>query len=462
MTVPTHTDNHKLHFLPGTLGDVYNARLFEQLYKDEVLWASKYGGWFYFKEYWRLDQNDAIKLYAINIFDQMRKRTDEIDPDIREAWRRHVKMTGGNGRLEGMMDCAKAFVGYDGEFDYNQWLIGVKNGTVNLKTGDLYGFDPLDRISKQCMGSYKPEAKCPCWLAFIKDILEDDLTIEYMQKAVGYALTGTTSEQCLFILWGNGCNGKSTFIETLAYVLGGYSLSCNYDTIMDKNKGTINNDVARLKGARFVSVAESNKSVALDEAVIKRLTGQDKIVARFLRCENFEFYPECKIFFPTNHKPRIRGTDNGIWRRIKMIPFLKTIKPEDIDKDLPDKLKSEADGILTWAIDGCLKWQKDGLKMPMAVEEFTVRYEEEEDVIGLFLKDNCLEDKRKFIGSHEFKERLFNELGYKISNRAVGDYMKSHGYGFDRIALEGKQARVYLGLMWRSDDPSPSEKGWQE
>ncbi|MBC6714265.1 phage/plasmid primase, P4 family [Treponema sp. Marseille-Q3903] len=202
---------------------------------------------------------------------------------------------------------------------------------------------------------------------------------------MGYALSGDVSEQCLFILWGTGANGKSTFLNVLQYLFGDYACSTMIETFMKKNSEQ-SNDLARLKGARLVTTSEIELGKQMSESLIKTVTGEDDLTARFLYGEYFSFKPTFKIFMATNHKPKIRGADNGIWRRIKMIPFTVTIPPEQRDKKLTEKLIAENSGILNWLIQGYAMWRKEGLgEEPKAVREANNEYRMDMDVVGTFV-----------------------------------------------------------------------------
>jgi putative DNA primase/helicase len=209
--------------------------------------------------------------------------------------------------------------------------------------------------------------------------------IRFVQRAVGYSLTGSTNEQCLFILYGSGANGKSTFLNTISAMLGDYARQTPTDTLLVKRGDGISNDVARLHGARFVSAMEVDNGRRLAEAQVKQLTGGDLMAARYLYQEFFEFRPQFKLFMGVNHTPVIQGTDHGIWRRIHLVPFTVTIAKEDQDKRLVEELHAERSGILRWAVEGCLTWQAEGLEPPTAVAEATEEYRAEMDVLARFL-----------------------------------------------------------------------------
>ena len=209
---------------------------------------------------------------------------------------------------------------------------------------------------------------------------------------IGYSLTGDTGEQCLFILYGSGANGKSTFLQAASFMCGDYSQQTPTETLLVKKKGSIPNDVARLKGARLVTASEAEEGQCLVESLIKQMTGQDTLSARFLHQEWFEFEPTHKIFLGTNHKPVIKGTDHAIWRRIKLIPFDVTIPEEERDNRLLSKLRDELPGILAWAVRGCLDWQEHGLGEPSKVKSATQDYRSEMDALAQFRADCCIED----------------------------------------------------------------------
>jgi putative DNA primase/helicase len=211
-----------------------------------------------------------------------------------------------------------------------------------------------------------------------------------VQKAVGYSLTGECGEQCLFLLHGHGANGKSTFLTTLMTLMNDYARQMPMEALLARQDNSIPNDLAALRGARFVSAVEADQGRRLNESKIKQMTGQDKIAARFMRCEWFEFAPQFKLWLATNHKPSVRGCDEAIWRRLRLIPFVVTIPPEERDSALPDKLRQELPGILRWAVEGCSIWQAEGLAAPSAVTAATDEYRDEMDIIGEYIKERCV------------------------------------------------------------------------
>jgi putative DNA primase/helicase len=279
---------------------------------------------------------------------------------------------------------------------------------------------------------------------------ENGHLIRFLQRAVGYSLSGTINEQVLFILYGTGANGKSTFVETVRSLLGDYAQQSEFETfLVRKNGGGPRNDIARLKGARFVSAVEAEQGCRLSETIIKQVTGGDKITARFLYQEFFEFTPEFKLFLASNHKPRIVGTNEAIWRRIRLIPFTVTIPHHERDPHLLDKLRRELPGILAWAIRGCVKWQEKGLGEPSEVAEATSEYRLEEDFLAAFLADKCTADPKGAASAgslYKAYESWCADNGEEpAAQKVFGSELGSRGF------LQGKKhgTRCWKGLRLR-------------
>jgi putative DNA primase/helicase len=279
-----------------------------------------------------------------------------------------------------------------GELDQGKFLLNVGNGTLDLKTGNLRSFSRADFITRVIDTEYNEDAECPIWGTFLTRIFNGSADlIDFMQRAIGYSLTGDTSEQCIFILHGNGSNGKSTMLEALRYVLKDYAQNTPSSTFIEKrNESEAGYDLATLRGARLVTSVETKKNRTLDEGLIKTATGGDPITCRLMRQDFWSYMPEFKLFMATNHLPAIKGTDHGIWRRIRCVPFNATISDEEKDKTLPDKLKREAPGILAWAVRGCHKWLKEGLGMPREVQAATEVYRDDQDFLKDFLDEYCV------------------------------------------------------------------------
>ena len=315
------------------------------------------------------------------------------DSDTAKAFAKHIKASRSAKSKENMLKEIQHHIPImPFQLDKHKMAFNVPNGTLSLKSGQLVPAKRDYFITKFSPVEFTDNADCPMWRRFLDDIFGGDRElIRYIQKAVGYSMTGDTSEQCVFFLYGTGRNGKSTFLDVLREIFGDYVSNIQPETIMVKNSmgNGINSDIARLKGARMVTTVEPNEGVRLNEGLIKQLTGDDAVTARKLYGNEFEFKPEFKLWMATNHKPIIRGTDDGIWRRIHMIPFTVQIPVDKVDRQLKSKLEREYPAILRWAVEGCLLWQREGLKQPRAVLDMTREYRREMDVISGFLDDRC-------------------------------------------------------------------------
>ena len=280
------------------------------------------------------------------------------------------------------------FVTEAGDLDLNHFMIGVKNGVIDLQTGQLVPPNPDHLITKRTNIPYYPDAPCPRWEQFLSEIFQgDEDLVEYVRRCIGYCLTGDTREQYLWVAHGIGANGKSVFIEIVRALLGEYGSAIEFKTLMHGGASDKGDDLAPLRGVRFVAASESEQGKRLNEALVKQMTGGDPLRVRHLYGKFFTFVPTFKIWLVTNHKPVIVGTDRGIWRRLRMIPFNARFEGGNADKELPVKLRSELPGILAWAVRGALAWQRDGLNVPFSVAEATEGYRQEMDVLGTFLAE---------------------------------------------------------------------------
>lgn len=340
----------------------------------------------------REDETDGImRLAKETVASIYAEAAEEQDTDRRKAIAAWAARSESEGHLREMVSLAECELPIRVEqLDANPWYLTVGNGTVNLRTGELYPHSRLDFTTKLAPVPYDKEAGCPTWLGFLDRIFAGDAElIAFLQRAIGYSLTGESNEQVLFFLYGTGSNGKSTLIEALRALVGEYGQQAPMSTFLERRGEGPSNDIARLRGKRFVSSIEAGEGHRLNESLVKQVTGGDTITARFLHREFFEFRPQFKLWLAANHKPVIRGTDHAIWRRIRLIPFTITIPEDERDPELPTKLRKELPGILRWAVDGCLLWQRVGLGAPPAVREATDAYRCEMDVLAGFLDDRC-------------------------------------------------------------------------
>lgn len=462
---PKKSDGYSLRIGRGVEGKLYslddmgNAERFIDLFGENVRYCYTEKKWYYYdSRKWCADSVGAVprmadkSVAAMNAELKAYMQLDAEDGGEREkAFQKHVKASRSNKSKKAMLNEAQHHVPIlPLQMDKYKMILNTPGGVLNLKSGELSEHKPEHYLTKITTVDLNSSADCPCWMSFLSDVFDGDLDlIRYVQKAVGYSLTGSTAEQCAFFLYGTGRNGKSTFLDVIRDVFGDYAANIQPETIMVKNNSgnAINSDIARLKGARLVTSVEPNEGVRLNEGLLKQLTGDDTVTARKLYSEEFEFKPEFKLWMATNHKPIIRGTDTGIWRRIHLIPFTVMIPEEKVDKNLPHKLRAELSGIFKWCVDGCALWQQEGLKMPRAVLESVREYRREMDVISAFVEDCCVEEgsvSAKTLYAAYCKWADDNHE-YRMSNTKFGieiakKYEKVHtrqGWFYNKISLTG-------------------------
>jgi len=349
---------------------------------------------------WAEDDRGEIKRAAKETVEAIFEESfAEPDDRRRNDLRKFALRSQSAQRLAGMIELAQSELPMpmrSTEFDRDPWSFNVFNGTLDLKTGTLQKHDPENFISKLAPVEFKPEATCPTWDAFLARIMADSAPlIGFLRRGAGYSLTGDVSEQCYFVNHGGGCNGKSTFLNALRGVCGDgeYAMHTPIETLLAKrDAGGPSNDLARLRGARFVSAVEGDQGQRLAESRVKQLTGGDPVAARYLFAEFFEYVPTFKLWLGVNHKPRIRGTDRATWRRIRLVPFTTTIPENERDPRMLEKLLTEASGILNWCVAGAIEWQEKRLAAPDEVKRATEEYRAEEDTLAPFFEECCETD----------------------------------------------------------------------
>lgn len=326
------------------------------------------------------------------------------------------------------------------EWDADLFALNTPGGVVDLKAGRLRQHDRVDRMTKLATAS--PRGSCPLWLAFLQDVTGGDEELQaYLQRMVGYCLTGATIAHALFFLYGTGANGKSVFVNTLATILGDYATSAPMDTFMEARGDRHPTDLAGLRGARFVSSIETEQGRRWNESKVKAITGGDKVSARFMRQDFFEYLPQFKLVIAGNHKPSIRNVDEAMKRRLHLIPFTVTVPPERRDGQLTEKLLAERDGILAWAVEGCLAWQRDGLKPPACVVSATEEYFDEEDAIGDFLE----EEAQRFEQARVAVADVFQRWQEWATRR--GEYVGTSRWLAQQLANRGfPRTRMHAGV----------------
>ncbi|MDP2246578.1 MAG: phage/plasmid primase, P4 family [Nitrosomonadales bacterium] len=338
------------------------------------------------------------------------------------------------------------------KFDSDIWSLGLVNGLLDLRTGTLRGFRPNDYVTKSGGAAFVEAATCPQWEAFLlKAFNHDTEMVNYLARVIGYTLSGSTEAQCLWLHYGAGSNGKSTFMNVLSALMGDYAATANASTIMSKPTSNISNDVARLKGARLVMINELEDGKRLAEAEIKTMTGGEALTARYLHQEFITFYPQFKLHLTSNYKPSVYDNSHGLWRRINLINWAVIVKEADQDKQLIDKLKGELSGVLNWALSGLQDYLKNGLQTPQSVLVDTAEFRCEMDSIGQFIDAYCYVDREARGKASELYGKYSEwakETGRQpVNSMRFGNSLKDKGF----TSLKTGGVMVYRGLAVRFD-----------
>ena len=450
--------------------ELANARRLVKLHGDDIRWCDPWGKWIIWDgTRWKVDDTCRIDAVAKDVprelWPQLAEAALKVDSKTVDAMARFAKSSAQANGLRNMVSLARSEPGVPilpDTLDTQPWLLNVENGTLDLKTGELQPHSRDDLITKLAPVVYEPDADCRLWLEFLNTIMagNEDL-IGFLRRAIGMSITGAIGEHVLMFLYGSGANGKSTFLNTTQSLLGpDYSMKAPPDLLMVRQGESHPTERADLYGKRLVSCIEAEDGRRLAESLVKELTGGDRVRARRMREDFWEFDPTHHIWLAANHKPPIRGTDQGMWRRIKLVPFTVTIPPEQQDTQLPERLLDELSGILNWALLGVIEWQADGLGEPQAVKDATKEYREQMDLIGNFLEERCLVAENAEVGSgglykayrgwceqngeHPAKQRDFGmrltERGFATRRATGGKRMRS---GVILRDQEGTQQGVF-------------------
>ncbi len=412
------------------------ALAFTRRYHRDWRYVAAWGRWLVWDgQRWRNEDTLAATDLIRSVCRQTALRADDRKVAAKLA------SSGTVGGVERLARADRRHAATTDEWDADPWLLNTPGGVVDLKTGRMRANDRADRMTK--ITTATPRGECPQWRSFLSDVTGGDQNLQdYLQRMVGYALTGSTREHALFFLYGTGANGKSVFVNTLADILGDYATNAPMDTFMETRTDRHPTDMAGLRGARFVAAIETEQGKRWAESKLKNLTGGDKIAARFMRQDFFEFFPQFKLFVAGNHKPAIRNIDEAMKRRLHLIPFTITVPPEKRDKHLQQKLLAERDGILAWALEGCLAWQRLGrLDPPQLVLDATDEYFEAEDALGRWMDERCLR-----VGTAKsLTAELFTD--WKQWAEAAGEFVGSQKRFADLLLTRGLEKwRNGMGL----------------
>jgi len=392
------------------------------------------------------------------MFDQALQLNNQAE---RNELLKHAMKSQSEARINAMINLARAEEGVTisaDRLDADPWLLGVQDGVVDLRHGTYRRPRREYLITKRAGAEFDLNADCPNWDHFLRTITNQNRDLQaYLQRIVGYMLTGSVREEVCFILYGVGRNGKSTFRETVHTLLGTYALAADANLMIErKSAGGATEEIARLKGKRFVAVNETAENDQLNETRIKFITSQDMITARNLYGHYFDFFPTHKTAITTNHKPIIRGTDEGIWRRVHLVPFLVSIAPQSVQRDFRERrLLRELPGILNWALEGLSAYLREGLNPPQAVLGSTQDYRADMDVVGQWIADRCETDPHASIPTaHAFRDYAAwaeEELGWALKKLKFRRHLTDRGFA----AAKGTGGvRLITGLRLKSTPPA--------
>jgi putative DNA primase/helicase len=446
------------------LTDLGNAERFIAAHRPTLRYVPGFDRWVRWTgTHWAADTSghgDAHEA-AKAVVDAMWRDAAGFDDAGRTAMRRHAQRTEASARIAAMVTLASHDVRLHVEasrFDTSPWLVNATNGTVDVRTGDVHPHRPDDFITGCLPVPYRPDAAAPKWERFLGQIIPDAATRAYLRRAVGYSLTGSTREEAFFILHGSGANGKSTFTKTIERAFGPLAHRAGLDTIMERrHDGGASPELVALRGKRLVVTSESKEGDALNSAQLKAIASDEPFTARPLYREPITITPTHKLWLQTNHRPRVTDTSDGMWRRIRLIPFDVQITPAQRDASLKDTLAGELEGVVAWAVAGAIEWFRNGLQEPAAVRDATDTYRLESDTFAQFLDDECVVHPDAEVGSTEFyaaynawcdtthERRRMTQTAF--STRLARDFDKTRP-GKGRVRWHG------IGLRTDRDEPS--------
>lgn len=450
---------------PYMLTDLGNAERLVEHYRDRIRYCRQTSQWYLWNgQRWGVDLTGGIVTRAAEtvraIYQEAKRCT--ADPEIAAEISKHGVKSEAQARIAAMVKLAESRPGVPAcveDFDGDPWLLNTTNGTVDLRTGVLRQHDPADLITQITTCGYHPGVGCPTWQRFLSQIFHDNRElIDYVQELVGMCASGAISEQVLPVFHGEGSNGKSTLLDTVMSVLGGYSGKAAPDLIMARKNESHPTEVADLWGKRLVVASETDEGRKLRTSFVKETTGDETLKARYMRGDFFTFRRTHKLVLMTNNKPRVTEGKHAIWRRLKLVPFMARIPDREQDRQLGEKLRRESVGILAWMVEGCRRWHAaGGFDEPAEIRQATEDYRAEEDPLAEFVSD-CLElDDEGFLPSREArrlyqawcaKERIQHPLG----DRALGNRLAGlSGVRAGQQRFDGEPTRGMIGVRGRTE-----------
>lgn len=416
--------------------DAGNSEMLADMLRGQYLYAPEQKSWYFYNcKVWEEDIKNHIVQDIIKCLRLSQKYAFKIeDEDKRTKTLKWLLSSESQAKISAalnLMSSVPFMCASVSQFDRDDMLLNVQNGTIDLRTGNLLEHDRNNFITKICNVSYDPESRSIVFDTFLEEITEDNTEKKiYLQKLCGYCCTGNIKEEEFYQAKGTGQNGKTKLFETVNYCLGSYAVTASPDILMAKDMTSIPNDIARLQGTRLALMSEPDPGKRFSDNAIKSLTGGDTIIARYLHKEFFEFKMKAKLIMLTNHETRAVGTDHGLWRRIVVIPFTYQVPEDKKDKNLQEKLIADAKAVLTWMVQGCLMWQREGLEQPQELVRVKNEYRQGQDAVGLFLDECCTEGgKVKASELYSGYKQWCTDTGeYELSNREFSKRLREKGY----------------------------------
>jgi len=440
--------------------DLGNARRLVRLFGENIRYVPPWKKWLVWDDNgWVDDDTGKVMRLAKRTIESLHK--DALltsNEEEKGALRAHAMACQSSIRLNAMIELARTeleVVLMPEKFDADPMMLGVKNGVVDLRTGAFRPARRDDYISRRCNVDFDAAAKCPAWEGFLSEVTDGDAEYTaFLARVVGYILTGKVNEEVMFVAWGDGSNGKSTFRETIFAMMGTYAVNSDSGLLISqRDPSAASPDVAKLCGRRLVTINETQDDDRLNEARMKFVTGNDTITARVLHCNPFDFMPTHKGILTTNHLPNVAGTDDGVWRRLCKLTFTAKFRKEDAGTDIDfreHRLMPELSGILNWAIAGCLEWQKQRLNPPKVVREASADYRKSMDTTARWRAGRCEKDPKAVSPSaslyDDYMAWAADEGVKSVSSTKFGRALSEAGFTKDRA----NNARVTLGLRLKN------------
>jgi putative DNA primase/helicase len=452
--------------------DIDNSERFSSLHADRVRWVHAWGKWIVWDDtHWHVDHQGVMVLELAKDVPRELHRLAAGDPLSGEAksLAKAARKLSSKPRLQAMVDLTR---GMDGirithdDLDADQWALGVANGWLDLRTGMFHRPDPAKLMTMSARATWQADAHAPLWEKALAEWMPDPELRDYFQRLCGASLVGQVKDHMLVVVYGPGGNGKGTALGSIARTLGDYYTVPHKTLLVAQRHESHDTVKASLFRTRMAVAAESDRRVRLNEASIKELTGGDQLRARRMYENEWSFEPSHTLWLQTNYLPEVSGTDRGIWRRIRVLPWTSTFAGAAEDRDLPEKLDAEKSGILGWLVEGVARWLEVGLAddtVPTAVASATNDYREAEDIVGRWVRENGLglspaytTDASELVDS--WKSWTETEFGHARRFNDVVAWLEAHGCQKDsyRRQVDGRrrQVTVWHGIGWASQSDS--------